>query len=100
MGFRQLYYTSCEHGLLGYGGFQFNAATPGVLPPVMREIEDLTTYEPPRWMRADPGPGELAGYPVALSHSLGSDGSVIVARVVFAELTIPAAQATTSRTRW
>ena len=35
-------------------------------------------------MRADPGPGELASYPVALSHSLGSDGSVIVARVVFA----------------
>ena len=84
MAFRQLYYTSCEHGLLGYGGFQFNAATPGVPPPVMREIEDLTTYEPPRWMRADPGPGELDGYPVALSHSRGSDGSVIVARAVFA----------------
>ena len=84
MAFRQLYYTSCEHGLLGFGGFQFNAATPGVLPQVMREIEDLTTYEPPRWMRADSGLGELADYPVALSHSLGSDGSVIVARVVFA----------------
>jgi GTPase-associated protein 1 len=84
MAFRQLYYTSCEHGLLGYGGFQFNAATPGVSPQVMREIEDLTSYEPPRWMAADPDPGQLAGYPIAFSHAFGSDGSVIVARVVFA----------------
>jgi hypothetical protein len=84
MVFRQLYYTSCEHGLLGYGGFQFNAATPGVAPGVLREVEDLTAYEPPRWMPADPDPSQLAGYPVALSHSLGSDGSRIVARVVFA----------------
>jgi hypothetical protein len=84
MAFRQLYYTSCEHGLLGYGGFQFNAATPGVPPDVLREIEDLTAYEPPRWMPADPAPGQLAGYPVALSRWAGGDGSQIVARVVFA----------------
>ena len=29
MAFQQLYYTSCEHGLGGYGGYQFNAVTPG-----------------------------------------------------------------------
>ena len=34
MAFQQLYYTSCEHGLGGYGGYQFNAVTPGVSPAV------------------------------------------------------------------
>ncbi len=84
MAFQQLYYTSCEHGLLGYGGFQFNAATAGVSPAVMREVEDLTSYEPPRSMPGDPGPDQLAGYPVAFSHSLGSAGTSITAQVVFA----------------
>jgi GTPase-associated protein 1, N-terminal domain type 2/GTPase-associated protein 1, middle domain len=84
MAFQQLYYTSCEHGLLGYGGFQFNAATPGVSPVVMREAEDRTSYEPPRSMPGDPKPDQLAGYPVAFSHSLASGGVTITARVVFA----------------
>ena len=84
MAFQQLYYTSCEHGLLGYGGFQFNAVTPGVSAAVLREVEDLTSYEPPRSMPGDPGPDQLASYPVAFSHSLGSAGTFITARVVFA----------------
>jgi hypothetical protein len=83
MAFQQLYYTSCEHGLRGFSGFQFNAATPGVAPGVMREIENLTSYEPPRSMPSDPGPDQLTGYPVAFSHSLGSGGTFVVARVVF-----------------
>ena len=29
MAFEQLYYTSCEQGLAGIRGYQFNAATPG-----------------------------------------------------------------------
>ena len=32
MAFQQLYYTSCEHGLSGYAGYQFNAITPGYRP--------------------------------------------------------------------
>lgn|ERR1022692_136003 len=83
MAFQQLYYTSCEHGLRGFSGFQFNAATPGVAPAVMREVESLTSYEPPRSMPGDPSPDQLASYPVAFSYSLGSDGSFIVARVVY-----------------
>jgi GTPase-associated protein 1, N-terminal domain type 2/GTPase-associated protein 1, middle domain len=81
MVFRQLYYTSCEHGLLGYGGFQFNAVTPGVPPTVLRAVEDMT-YEPPRSMPGDPRPDQLAGYPVAFSHTPDGAGT-ITARVVF-----------------
>jgi len=84
MAFQQLYYTSCEHGLLGYGGFQFNATTPGLSSALLREVENLTAYEPPRSMPVDPGPGELADYPVALSYLLDDQGQGIAARVVFA----------------
>ena len=56
MAFQQLYYTSCEHGLAGYSGYQFNAITPGVSPVVMREVEDRTVYEPPGWLLAAPRP--------------------------------------------
>jgi hypothetical protein len=45
--FAQLYYTSCEHGLTGLPGYQFNAVTPGVTVEVMREVERITGYEPP-----------------------------------------------------
>src|SRR5580658_8498751 len=75
MAFQQLYYTSCEHGLLGYGGFQFNATTPGISSALLREVENLTAYEPPRSMPVDPGPGELADYPVALSDYSGRPGN-------------------------
>ncbi|HEX5301463.1 MAG TPA: GTPase-associated protein 1-related protein [Streptosporangiaceae bacterium] len=84
MPFQQLYYTSCEHGLGGYGGYQFNAATPGVPPAVLREVEERTVYEPPRWLTAadldEPG-----AYPVAFSHGTShAAGTTITARVVSA----------------
>ena len=47
MAFKQLYYTSCEHGLGGYSGYQFNAVTPGVSPAVMREVEDRPSTSHP-----------------------------------------------------
>lgn len=84
MAFQQLYYTSCETGLLGYGGFQFNAVTPGVSAAVMREVEDLTSYEPPRDLPADPPPAQLGRYPVAFSYAPGGAGGCITARTVFA----------------
>jgi hypothetical protein len=86
MAFQQLYYTSCETGLAGYGGYQFNAVTPGTSPLVMREVEERTVYEPPRWLLADPCLDEPEAYPVALSYgqSEAVPGTVIVARVVFA----------------
>jgi hypothetical protein len=83
MAFQQLYYTSCEHGLGGYGGYQFNAITPGVSPAVLREVEERTIYEPPRWL-ADPGPDEPEAYPVAFSYGMSeATGAAITAHVVF-----------------
>jgi GTPase-associated protein 1, N-terminal domain type 2/GTPase-associated protein 1, C-terminal domain/GTPase-associated protein 1, middle domain len=81
MAFQQLYYTSCEHGLGGYGGYQFNAITPGIPPVVLREVEERTVYEPPRWLLADPDP---EAYPVAFSYGMSpATGMAIAAHVVF-----------------
>jgi hypothetical protein len=83
VGFQQLYYTSCEHGLGGYGGYQFNAITRGVSPSVLREVEERTIYEPPRWL-AGPGPDELGAYPVAFSYGTSeATGAAITTHVVF-----------------
>jgi len=68
MAFQQLYYTSCETGLAGFGGYQFNAVTPGTSPVVMREVEGSSIYEPPRWLMADPLPDEPEVYPTAFSY--------------------------------
>lgn len=85
MAFKQLYYTSCEHGLAGYSGYQFNAVTPGVSAAVMREVEDRTGYEPPGWLLAAPRPEEPGAYPVAFCHGVSeATGAVITAQVVFA----------------
>lgn len=46
--FEQLYYTSCEHGLTGYSGFQFNAVSAGVTKETRQAVEALAGYEPPR----------------------------------------------------
>lgn len=85
MAFQQLYYTSCETGLAGYGGYQFNAATPGTSPVVMREVEDRSVYEPPRWLLADPCLDEPEAYPIALSYGKSeATGAVILTHVEFA----------------
>ncbi len=84
MAFQQLYYTSCDNGLGGYGGYQFNAITPGVAAAVMREVEDRTVYEPPGWLLADPCPDEPEAYPIAFSHGTSeATGAAITAQVVF-----------------
>ncbi|WP_017569953.1 GTPase-associated protein 1-related protein, partial [Nocardiopsis halotolerans] len=78
MGFAQLYYTSCEHGLSGYAGYQFNAATPGVDPRVLREIERFTVYEPPRSLPF----GSVDEHPVNLCYSPDVGGVPVLSRVV------------------
>lgn len=84
MAFGQLYYTSCATGLSGFAGFQFNAASPGISPVMMREVEQLTVYEPPQHMSTDPGLSELSAYPVNLLHTFSeTDGTAIVAQTVF-----------------
>lgn len=83
MAFQQLYYTSCEHGLGGYGGYQFNAITPGVSPAVLREVEESTVYEPPRWLTAA-GSDEPEAYPVAFSYGTSeATGAAVTAHAVF-----------------
>ena len=83
MAFQQLYYTSCEHGLGGYGGYQFNAVTPGVSPAILREVEEQTVYEPPRWLTG-PGLDDLEEYPVAFSHWVSeATGAAVTAQAVF-----------------
>jgi hypothetical protein len=77
--FEQLYYTSCERGVGGYAGFQFNALSPGAGAALMRQVEQLTTYELPSW---DTSPEDA---PVNLCHVPGAArGGDITARVVYA----------------
>jgi hypothetical protein len=81
MALMQLYYTSCEHGLSGYPGYQFNASTPDVPPETMREVERLTAYEPPAGLAHEEAAANLGEYPVNLSSWRGD--TVVVANVVF-----------------
>ena len=79
MAFEQLYYTSCERGVGGYAGFQFNALSQGVGARVMREVEQLTVYELPSWDTSS------ADAPVNLCHVHDeARGGDITARVVYA----------------
>ena len=79
MTFQQLYYTSCEHGVGGHAGFQFNALSQGVGTRVMREVEQLTVYELPSW---DSSPADA---PMNLCHVPDAvRGGAITANVVYA----------------
>lgn len=78
----QMYYTSCEQGLSGYAGFQFNAVTPSVSDEVLRRVEALTLYEPPASIGPIPSPEQVASCPVNLCHDPGEQP--VVARVSFA----------------
>ncbi|GIF08390.1 GTPase-associated protein 1-related protein [Actinoplanes siamensis] len=84
MGVPQMYYTSCERGLAGYSGFQFNAATPGVSGAVLRRVEQATSYEPPRSLGYEPTAEQIAATPVNLCYLPGADGEpAILANTVF-----------------
>jgi hypothetical protein len=77
--FEQLYYTSCERGVGGYAGFQFNALSQGAGAGIMRQVEQLTGYELPSW---DTSPDDA---PVNLCHVHdAARGGDITARVVYA----------------
>ena len=81
MGFAQLYYTSCETGLSGFAGFQFNAVTPGLAPEMLRTVESLTSYQAPRGLSARPTAAEIAACPVNLVYTC--EPGTIVANVIF-----------------
>jgi hypothetical protein len=69
--FRQLYYTSCETGLSGYAGYQFNAVTDGISGETLRAVEALASYEPPHSRAQASSPEELAQCPVNLCFAPG-----------------------------
>ncbi|SEC18694.1 hypothetical protein SAMN04490357_1398 [Streptomyces misionensis] len=73
-GFQQLYYTSCEHGLSGSSGFQFNAVSEQVSAETRHRVESLAGYEPPRSLVESDTPEQLARCPVNLCHTPGGDG--------------------------
>jgi hypothetical protein len=69
--FQQLYYTSCEQGLSGYVGYQFNAVTDGTANETMRTVESLTAYEPPHSCAYANTAPELERCPVNLCFAPG-----------------------------
>ncbi len=66
--FQQLYYTSCEQGLSGFSGFQFNAVSEGVTADTRQAVEALAGYEPPRSMVESDTPELLDRCPVNLCY--------------------------------
>ncbi|MFJ6466546.1 GTPase-associated protein 1-related protein [Streptomyces sp. NPDC091387] len=67
-GFQQLYYTSCEHGLSRFSGFQFNAVSAGVTVETRQAVEALAGYEPPRSLMESDTPELLERCPVNLCY--------------------------------
>jgi len=78
MSLAQLYYTSCDHGLSGYAGFQFNAVSAGVDARVMRDVEALTSYQRPTVVAT-------GQEPINLCHAVDpATGTAVTAQVVYA----------------
>ncbi|WP_344611134.1 GTPase-associated protein 1-related protein [Dactylosporangium salmoneum] len=77
MALQQLYYTSCEEGLSGHAGFQFAAVSEGVSPALMRHVEALSAYDPPRSLAYPRTPEELAACPQNLGFAPGAQGDVV-----------------------
>lgn len=82
MAFGQLYYTSCLVGLSGSPGFQFQAASRGVDPEVMREVEAVTAYQVPRSLTPNATTEQIQAAPISLCYIPGSHA--ILAQVAFA----------------
>ncbi len=74
MSFLQAYYTSCERGLRGSKGFQINAATEGLDPSLLQQVERLGLYVPPVEAPSRPTAEEIERFPVSLLYQrLGDD---------------------------
>ncbi|MFE1832678.1 GTPase-associated protein 1-related protein [Streptomyces sviceus] len=82
MGLQQMYYTSCERGLTGYAGYQFNAVSDGVSTETLREVEALVAYEPPQSLIYSDDPADLERCPVNLCFVPGGQDETPVAACV------------------
>ncbi|MCX5193704.1 GTPase-associated protein 1-related protein [Streptomyces sp. NBC_00249] len=83
MSLPQLHYAWEPSGPSG-PGFRFTAVTAGVPSALLGEAEQLIAYERPRGAPERPTAEELARFPEALSLSLLSDGSRLLARSAYA----------------
>jgi hypothetical protein len=83
MSFRQTYYTSCQQGLRGGKGFQINAATEGIDPSVLQQIERLGLYVPPISVPSRPSLEEIERFPVSMLFQLLGDGSAVFAQAKY-----------------
>lgn len=83
MPYRQVYYTSCTTGLRGGKGFQVNAATAGIEPTVLQQVERLGVYVPPPTAPTRPTAEELERFPVSLLFARFPDGSAVIAQAKY-----------------
>ncbi|GAA1961277.1 GTPase-associated protein 1-related protein [Catenulispora subtropica] len=72
MTLEQLYYTSCERGLSGFAGYQFNAVSPGASAETQREVLAQIAYKPPRSQMFPAQAEELERCPVNLCFRPGT----------------------------
>ncbi len=81
----QLHYTSCQHGVSGYAGFQVRAISEGITPEEKRALERLGMYEPPRNMPSESSPEEIQNsFPKAFRSIFLETGKLAVVRSVYA----------------
>src|SRR5205085_11515226 len=83
MSFRQTYYTSCQQGLRGGKGFQINAATEGIEPSTLQQIERLGLYVPPVSAPSRPSLEEIERFPVSMLFQLLGDRSAVFAQAKY-----------------
>ncbi|MFI6930988.1 GTPase-associated protein 1-related protein [Streptomyces sp. NPDC050287] len=78
----QLHYTSAPPGPDG-SGFRFTAVSAGLPQGLLREVEQLIGYEPPRDFPARPDAEQLKAFPKAFSFSELADGGRLLSRSVY-----------------
>lgn len=83
MSFLQTYYTSCETGLRGGKGFQFNAASEGIDQGTFQQIERLGLYVPPVSLPSRPTDDEIEQFPISLLYQRLANGNVVVAQAQY-----------------
>ncbi|MEV0623018.1 GTPase-associated protein 1-related protein [Nonomuraea sp. NPDC050404] len=86
MAIQEFHYTSAESGLRGSPGFQFVKAPADADPSVLRQVESLVAYEPPRSAPARPTAEDLERMPVSLSYSRLPDGSAVLCNTTYTGL--------------
>ena len=79
----QVYYTSCKTGIRGGQGFQINAATPGITPRSLEQVERLGLYVPPLSYPSQPTPEQLESFPISLIYERLEDGSAMLAQAQY-----------------